>query len=382
MGITCGQAAQRWGISRRRVQMYCRDGRVPGACKTGGQWLLPESATKPLDPRREPAPMPTAYWPQLLLLDSAMASPADMSWTQAQSRQIEAELLYMQGSYQEAARHLEEALETGPGCLSALTLHAAALVSSGDAGGFPAAWNRLSAMGQAHANHPQSLCLVELAQGLLAVSAYALDSCPPWLLAGSLAPLPPEALPLAMYVRAKALHAQGRLEALAGLADTALCLIPGEGVLKAYMHLMHAHVALYHHQFQQAEASVHRAIDICLPQGLVSPLAETIPSLLGLVERCLKARSPQMLQQAVLLHRQLATAWLKVHNFLARKQLTLLLTRREYQVALAASTGQSNQRCALQLGMSTGTFKGHLEVIYQKLQISSRKSLKDFVQSD
>ena len=381
MAITCGQAAQRWGISRRRVQMYCRDGRVSGAYKAGGQWLLPENAPKPLDPRLPPLCQPAGFWPQLLLLDSAMGSPADMGWTQAQSRQMKAELLYMQGRYREAARHLEEALETGSGCLAALTLHAAARVSSGDASGFPAAWQRLQTMGQAHANDPQSLCLVELAQGLLAVSAYALDSCPPWLLEGSLAPLPPEALPLAMYVRAKALHAQGRLEALDGLAGTALCLMPGEGVLKAYMHLMHAHVSLYHHQFPQAEASVHRAVDICLPQGLVSPLAETIPSLLGLVERCLKMRSPQMLQQAVLLHRQLATAWLKVHNFLAKKQLTLLLTRREYQVALAASTGQSNQRCAQQLGMSTGTFKGHLEVIYQKLQISSRKSLKDFVQS-
>ena len=323
----------------------------------------------------------TACWPSLLL-DPVATHETPCLWSADQQRQIAAELSYMQGHYLQAYHQLEGVREEAPGALSALTLRAAALVSSGDAASFPQAWNRLKIWHERHAGDRRTQSLVELAQGLLAVSAYALDDCPGWLLEGDIAPLPAESGPLAMYIRAKAMHAQNRMDRLAGLVDSALCLIPGASVIKAYLYLMQACSALYAHQTSKAEEAVHRAIDICLPQGLVSPLAETLHALLGLVERCLKARSPAMYRQALILHKQLSLSWLSVHNYLAKKQLTLLLTRREYQVALAACDGQSNQSCADQLGMSCSTFKGHLEVIYQKLNITSRKALKEFVSSN
>ena len=46
--ITADQAAAKWGISIRRVQVLCGEGRVPGAAKHGNVWFIPETATKPL----------------------------------------------------------------------------------------------------------------------------------------------------------------------------------------------------------------------------------------------------------------------------------------------------------------------------------------------
>ncbi len=135
------------------------------------------------------------------------------------------------------------------------------------------------------------------------------------------------------------MHAQNRMDRLAGLVDSALCLIPGASVIKAHLHLMQACSALYAHQTSKAEEAVHRAIDICLPQGLVSPCRDP-PRPAGPGGALLKARSPAMHRQALILHKQLSLSWLSVHNYLAKKQLTLLLTRREYQVALAACDGQ------------------------------------------
>lgn len=45
--ITAEEAAEKWGISRRRVQILCSEGRVEGAIKHGGVWAIPKDAQKP-----------------------------------------------------------------------------------------------------------------------------------------------------------------------------------------------------------------------------------------------------------------------------------------------------------------------------------------------
>ena len=50
--ITSREAASKWGISERRVQTYCAQGRILGAKKIGASWGIPVNASKPLDPRR------------------------------------------------------------------------------------------------------------------------------------------------------------------------------------------------------------------------------------------------------------------------------------------------------------------------------------------
>ncbi|GLB29631.1 cytosine-specific methyltransferase [Lacrimispora amygdalina] len=46
--ITAEIAAKKWGITVRRVQILCNEGRVCGAEKHGGVWFIPESLEKPL----------------------------------------------------------------------------------------------------------------------------------------------------------------------------------------------------------------------------------------------------------------------------------------------------------------------------------------------
>lgn len=49
--ITAQEAADLWGISRRRVQILCTNGRIEGAFKKANIWLLPKNAIKPDDMR-------------------------------------------------------------------------------------------------------------------------------------------------------------------------------------------------------------------------------------------------------------------------------------------------------------------------------------------
>jgi len=45
------EAAEKWGISERRVQILCRQNRIAGVMRFGRSWVIPKVAEKPLDNR-------------------------------------------------------------------------------------------------------------------------------------------------------------------------------------------------------------------------------------------------------------------------------------------------------------------------------------------
>ena len=49
--ITVKQAAEKWGLSERRLQTMCNDGVIPGVVRFGHAWAIPVDATKPEDKR-------------------------------------------------------------------------------------------------------------------------------------------------------------------------------------------------------------------------------------------------------------------------------------------------------------------------------------------
>ena len=50
--MSCPEAAKKWGISERRVQILCSENRIPGVSKLGYMWLIPKDAEKPIDKRK------------------------------------------------------------------------------------------------------------------------------------------------------------------------------------------------------------------------------------------------------------------------------------------------------------------------------------------
>ena len=45
--ISAQQAATKWGISKRRVQVLCTENRIKNATRIGNMWVVPEDALKP-----------------------------------------------------------------------------------------------------------------------------------------------------------------------------------------------------------------------------------------------------------------------------------------------------------------------------------------------
>ncbi|MDD2212454.1 MAG: helix-turn-helix domain-containing protein [Clostridia bacterium] len=50
--ITTKEAAKKWGLTERRVQVLCRQGKIPGVARFGWAWAIPTDASKTEDNRR------------------------------------------------------------------------------------------------------------------------------------------------------------------------------------------------------------------------------------------------------------------------------------------------------------------------------------------
>lgn len=51
MFITVKEAAEKWGISDRRIRVLCSEGKIIGAYQEGRSWKIPADAEKPADGR-------------------------------------------------------------------------------------------------------------------------------------------------------------------------------------------------------------------------------------------------------------------------------------------------------------------------------------------
>lgn len=49
--MTISEAAEKWSLTRRRIQTLCATGRIPGTERFGSAWMIPKDAVKPADAR-------------------------------------------------------------------------------------------------------------------------------------------------------------------------------------------------------------------------------------------------------------------------------------------------------------------------------------------
>ena len=45
--ITAKEAGEKWGVTDRQVQLWCKAGKIDDASKFGDSWAIPDTAIKP-----------------------------------------------------------------------------------------------------------------------------------------------------------------------------------------------------------------------------------------------------------------------------------------------------------------------------------------------
>ena len=50
--ITVQEAAKKWGVTPRQIQILCKEGRIAGVTRMSRIWIIPEAAKKPTVDKR------------------------------------------------------------------------------------------------------------------------------------------------------------------------------------------------------------------------------------------------------------------------------------------------------------------------------------------
>lgn len=402
--VNAAQMAMAWGLSVRRLQILCAEGKIEGAKRLGRSWMIPKDAKKPADGRtrqgKERAaaernmPMPRKT-PFLHMTDLyAVAGKADegvealSDHPEAQTL-LAAEIAYSRGQIDkvyDSAYHLLHKHSGFYAVLSAGMLLALCAIWRGD----------LNLWRQAKIHIAEAPVKVDSDRDLMAFSLTAVDSIlyhasdfPPWFQMGRFELIPADAMPAAKVFYAKYLYAtayavatrQMQMEGLQGL--TLMKLLPytlepmisqamADRSLIAEIYLRMTCAAVYYTAGNTSQAVYHvdRALEKALPDRLYGLLAEYCRILGALLEQRLSRTEPEAWLRIQALYEVYNGGWTKLSGSVRGKNLATTLTPKEREVAKLAAFGLKNQAIADALHVSLSAVKQAVTSVSNKTGMS------------
>ncbi len=403
--LSVAEAAEKWGVSPRRVQVYCRTERIEGADRFGRSWRIPSDAPKPADPRvgrggesreasssihaSEKAPSCSEqprYVPGILIVDLRSLPIVDLdaaieTLPMQERAQCRAELDYLRGNLQQVEDYCRTVAITHPTFLCACSLKLVTAVERGDYGAFSETVEILKTI-ERDAPHPQDRLMAEAVHVLAEVSMFDKESLPAWLRENDLSIFPREAFPTALYLRVKYLEASKRYESMLATAQATLLLCSRPNTFSSVMlhlHLSCASAYVLLGDKEACSAQLAESLAIALPNGFITPFADTLLSCGGLLEPLVQAKWPQYYDSIVNNPTLSWKNWIAFHNQFAKDNITLVLSDQEYILAFHLTSGMTYAEAAKAMHLSVGRVKNLVSGIYSKLNITNRKQLEPFI---
>lgn len=121
------------------------------------------------------------------------------------------------------------------------------------------------------------------------------------------------------------------------------------------------------------------AWEIAKKDGFIEPFIEHHGLLQGILEACVRKSEPQLYRSLVKGVLAFSRGWIKLHNPSTDNKVTELLTPMEFSIAMLACRGWSNQEIGDLLELSLNTVKHYMTVILEKLNLTKREQLKEYV---
>ncbi len=386
--ITAREAAAKWNISLRRVQKLCEQERIPGARKLGRAWMLHAVTEKPADPRRREKCAQNTLSSELAHVVSMTNAPMPMHNAEAildtvkedwARLQYGAEFAYFRGDFQQSMHYFHSIKGNDAVKLRASIVAVAAVISLGDYHTYMEieAYLKDKIIGGG-----EVAVFAELSLAAASVSCIVPNLAPEWLREGNFDDVPMQFRYYALYLRAKYLQCIGKYEAMLSVAQTALILDEPENTFTftgIYLRLCCATACHALEQEDKAKGFLLEAMGIALPHGFITPFAENLTALGGLMEKCLLKEFPN--QYDVIIRQWMRTFqnWIIFHNHFTKDNLTLVLSLREYHIAQMVARRIPYAKIAEQQCISVGRVKNIMLEVYEKLFISGREELAKYV---
>ncbi len=400
--LTIKETAVRWGVSERTVNALCTAGRVAGARKFAGAWAIPESAEKPMDPRKQR---------KLQTAERAKAEPVA-----ATKKPLHMAMPLLNTPFQpgEAKRAAESIADPDTRSIALAEYY----YFSGQA-------ERASELAEPYLTHREialrvSACWIfayanlslnripkaKLAMGVMQQMVNAMDEATPVLdralitccstgaavllhlpLPKILTPLktyihimPPGLRLFVLYVEAHHAYLNRQYGVAIGIAETALALESEiYPISTVYLHLVASMGYLNMNHPQQAKEHLLEAWQIAQPDDLIEAFGEHHGLLAGTLEATLKKEHPEAFKRIIEITYRFSAGWRKIHNPETGNRVADNLTTSEFAASMLAARGWTNQEIAAHMGLSEYTVRHYLSVAMQKLNVTQRAHLAAYM---
>ena len=403
--ITVKEAAEKWGVTPRRVQSLCKEGKIRGATRWERTWMIPAHAVLPKGKKDEVPHLPMPRKCPFLDMTDIYSTPgeADESIKLLENNPeahalLSAQIAYRRGEIDKVynqARYFLSAHSGFNAIIGGGMLLALCAIWKGDVYLWYEAKKHIC---EAPHHSAEDREMISLALAIVDSSIYDNKDYPEWFTRGSFEPLPADSHPTAkvfyikyLYMAAFAIASkQIDVEGVRGLAlmrilpNTIEPMITQARVDKTmipeiYMRLSCA--VSYHNSGDRAHAIEHidKAIALALPDGLYGILTEYVRHFDRLLEERLELVSPEALIMVKNLYKIYSIGWAKISGTIRGRVIASNLTPREREVAKLAAFGFTTREIAAMLYISESTVKQTVLSAVQKTGIKDRSEFSQIL---
>ena len=394
--LSVREAAEKWGVSERRINQYCSEGRIPGAEKIGKAWVIPADADKPGDPRKRKnqsvshkPPNAPELFPGFMPLLNTRFEPGHCMETIEKMKAgpkkdiAMAEYRYFSGQAEKAMQDTEVYLTSTDEAirLSACWIFAYSCLTVGR---IDHARHALQEIQNTLAANRKTAPPVRAIESFAAFAAAVLlhlplpEEMPP--METFLPLLPPGIRAFALYVLAHYLYLKEEYGQSAGIVEATLAMGADAYPISAiYLHLVAVMDYMSLKQPDRAQTHLLTAWEIARPDDLIEGFGEHHGLLGAMLEATIKSKWPEDFKRIIDITYRFSSGWRRVHNPITGHDVADDLTTTEFAIAMLAARSWTTQEIANHLNISANTVKNHISEAMRKLRVETRKDLKKYM---
>lgn len=407
--LSVEQIAERWNVSTRAIQNFCKKGRIPGAVTFGKSWMIPADAERPKDGRykenkAQPNATPKIVMPvqsPLMTLSPFYNKPGDadkcielLDATPETQKLFAGELALLQGDIPKALEIVLPLLDVDADFYG--TLNVGMFLSA------LGVWRNDNILWKKGRERMASALCSNDTEGRIRDLWLAITDVSISENRQNLAPsswnefnrLPADSVPAYLFYYAKHMH---KLGVAVAREEAELSDIKGMGVLRMFPYLGEPLIAQVHDSGsvlseiylhflcadaynkigakEKSEQHLEIAVSLCLPDKLYGVLAECRGLLGTVLDECLERKDAEAAKRVKKLEKQMYANWMEMVNQTA----DIGLSDRQKEIARLASIGLSNEEIADHLQISYNTVKSTITMIMNKTGTSKRSEFAPYI---
>lgn len=396
--ITVKQAAEKWGVTPRRVQELCKEGKIKGAQRWERTWMIPAHAVLPSTAKGDVPHMPMPKKSPFLDMTNIYNTAGDADGRAAMLENnpeafalLEAQLAYRRGEIYKVYDHARYFLSAHSGFYAILgggMLLALCAIWRGDMELWVEAKRHICS---APCESEVQRDMISLALAIVDSSVYDNKDYPEWFKRGNFEVLPPDAHPAAKVFYTKYLYMsafgiaskQIDYEGIQGLA--LMRLIPKtiepmisqavvDKTILPEIFLRLSCAVAYYNSGDREHAIVHmdKAIALALADRLYGVLVEYVRHFDGLLEERVALVDPSAVENIKELYGVYSVGWSKLSGAVRNRNIAANLTAREREVAKLVTFGFTSKEIASMLYIAESTVKQTVLRVVQKTGVKDR----------